>query len=162
MQRSKRQVLTSFSSGEKLSINCGCSRKFQFLVSLRTKMVTIDLVSVVAYKNEIINILENENLNRRIIFKYSKLHYFFLSYKFEFIILLLWILFLQKVSPIVQMYVHISKMWINISLHLNLNVLRKFMILCLVTLIAALGRMWPAVHGLDSPSLNDAILWWNV
>ena len=27
VQRSKRQVLTSFSPGEKLSINCDCSRK---------------------------------------------------------------------------------------------------------------------------------------
>ena len=33
VQRSKRQVLTSFSPGEKLSINWNCSRKPQFLVS---------------------------------------------------------------------------------------------------------------------------------
>ena len=50
VQRSKIQVLTSFSPGEKLSINCDCSRKLQFLVSLRTRMITIDLVSVVAYQ----------------------------------------------------------------------------------------------------------------
>ena len=34
VQRSTRQVLTSFSPGEKLSINCDCSRKAQFLVFL--------------------------------------------------------------------------------------------------------------------------------
>ena len=50
VQKSKRQVLTSFSPGEKLSINCDCSRKPQFLVSLCTRMITIDLVSVVEYK----------------------------------------------------------------------------------------------------------------
>ena len=50
VQRSKRQVLTSFSPGKKLSIICDCSRKPQFLVSFRTRMITIDLVSVVAYK----------------------------------------------------------------------------------------------------------------
>ena len=36
---------------------------------------------------EVINVLENENMKRRRIFKYSKFHYFFLSY--EHIILLL-------------------------------------------------------------------------
>ena len=41
VQRSKRQVLTSFSPGEKLSINCDCSRKPQFLVSLCIRMITL-------------------------------------------------------------------------------------------------------------------------
>ena len=49
------------------------------------------------------------------------------------------------------MYIHISKKRINISLDINFNVLRKFMILCWATLIAVLGRMRPAGHGLDSP-----------
>ena len=39
------------------------------------------------------------------------------------------------------MYIHISKKQINISLHINLNVLRKLMILCWATLIAVLGRI---------------------
>ena len=52
------------------------------------------------------------------------------------------------------MYIHISKKGIHISLHINLNVLRKFMILCWATLIAVLGRMRPADHGVDSPVLT--------
>ena len=48
------------------------------------------------------------------------------------------------------MYIHVSKKRINISLHLNRNVLRKLIILCWVTLIAV-HRMLPAGHGLDSP-----------
>ena len=51
------------------------------------------------------------------------------------------------------MYIHIKKTIINIPLHINLNVLRKFMNLCWATLIAVLGRMRPVGHGLDSPSL---------
>ena len=45
---------------------------------------------------------------------------------------------MTKASCIVQMYIHISKKGINISLHINLNVLRNFMTL----------------YGLDSPDLN--------
>ena len=93
---------------------------------------------------------------RRRIFKYSKLDYFFLSYIIELIILLLVNLFLKKASRIVQLYIHISKKGINISLHINLNVLMKFMILCQATPIAVLGRMRPAGHRLDSPPLVDS------
>ena len=52
------------------------------------------------------------------------------------------------------MYIHISKKGINISLHINLNVLRKFMILCWATLIAVLGRTRRAGHLLDSSDLE--------
>ena len=55
------------------------------------------------------------------------------------------------------MYIHISKKEINISLHINLNVLKKFMILCWAKLIAVLGRMRHAGHGLDSSDLNDSL-----
>ena len=55
------------------------------------------------------------------------------------------------------MYIHIWKKGINISLPINLNILRKFMILCWATLIAVLGRMRPAGHGLDNPDLNHKI-----
>ena len=52
------------------------------------------------------------------------------------------------------MHIHISKKGINISLDINLNVLRKFMILCWATLIEVLGRMRPAGQRLDSPGVN--------
>ena len=52
------------------------------------------------------------------------------------------------------MYIHVSKKGINISLHINLNVLRKFMILCWATLIAGLGRMRPTGPGSDSLAFN--------
>ena len=61
---------------------------------------------------------------------------------------------MEKASRIVQMYIHISKKGINISLRINLNALRKFMILCWTTLIAELGRIRPAGHRLDSPGLH--------
>ena len=77
---------------------------------------------------------------------------FFLIYIVELIILLLVNFILKNDSRIVQIYIHISKTGINISLHniINLNVLRKFKILCWATLIAVQGRMWPSGHWLDS------------
>ena len=55
------------------------------------------------------------------------------------------------------MYIYISKKGINIFLLINLNVLRKFMILCWATLIAMLGHMRPAGCELDSPDLTYSI-----
>ena len=62
---------------------------------------------------------------------------------------------MEKASRIEQMNINISEKGIHVSLHTNLKVLRKYMILCWATLIAVLGRIRPAGHGLDSPDLKD-------
>ena len=148
-QKSKRQVLTSFSPVEKLSINCDCSRKSQSFVSLYLNDITLDLVCVVTYK-----LLNNKYFRK---WKYENeeeflnipnvIIFYILLYIVELIILLLVNLFLKTASHIVQMYIHISKKGINISLHIHLNVLRKFMILFWATLIAVphtrVGQPWP-------------------
>ena len=97
-------------------------------------------------------------MRRRRIFKYSKLYYF-LSYIVELIILLLVNFILEKsfiYCTKVHSYFEKGNKY-NISLHINLNVLRKLMILCWATISAVLGRMRPTGHGLDSPDVKISL-----
>ena len=90
-------------------------------------------------------------MRRRRIFKYvfEISLFFFLSYIVELLVNFI----LGKIFPYctnAHSYFEKGNKY-DISLHINLNILRKFMILCWATFIAALGRLRPAGHGLDSP-----------
>ena len=76
----------------------------------------------------------------------------FLSYIVELVILLLVNFILEKsFTYCTNVLSYFEKGNKYTYLHINLNVLRKFTILCWATLIAVLGRIR---HGLDGPGLN--------
>ena len=96
----------------------------------------------------------------RRIFKYSKLHYFFyLIYLVELIILLVVNFILEKSFTYctnVHSYFEKGNKYIYIYIYIYKSQCFKevYNFLCWATLIAVLGRMRPAGHGLDSPGLD--------
>ena len=96
---------------------------------------------------------EEEFLNIR---NFIIFFFFFILYS-ELIILLLVNFILEKSSTYctnVHSYFEKGNKY-YISLHINLNVLSKFMIIYWATLISVLGHMRSAGHRLDSPALTD-------